>query len=339
MIDGLVSTIIPVYNRGEMLGQAVRSVTEQSYRPIEIIIVDDGSTDETPRIADQLKQGCPSEIRVLHIPNCGPGLAREAGKQAARGEFIQYLDSDDLLLPRKFDVQVAALNSHAECGIAYGYTRLVDHDGAVLRVPYKWTGRTMDSLFPSLLVDRWWSTHTPLWRKSVCDKVGPWSDMIISEDWEYEARAAALNVKLVHCHEVLSDARRHAGARLAGGMLDARKQRDMCRLILMLYVCAGQAKVSRDCPEMAHFSRWAFSVARKAGAAGFTDYARQCFEVARSAAGSRRSKKIDFRFYSVLSMLVGWNASGKISGLAEAAFRRKAGPDTLLQSWMEEEQT
>src|SRR5512143_4106165 len=94
---GLVSTIIPVYNRQALLREAVASVLAQSYRPIEIIVVDDGSTDDTLAVCEELAGHRPDVVRTIRISNGGPGLAREAGRRFARGEFIQYLDSDDLL--------------------------------------------------------------------------------------------------------------------------------------------------------------------------------------------------------------------------------------------------
>src|SRR5207244_2098618 len=128
MQRGLVTTIIPVYNRAPMLREAVASVIAQTYRPIEIVIVDDGSTDETPAAISELVSTHP-EVRATRRANGGPGLARETGRQLARGEFIQYLDSDDLLLPRKFEWQVAALRRSSECGVAYGITHYRDADG------------------------------------------------------------------------------------------------------------------------------------------------------------------------------------------------------------------
>src|SRR5258708_21257527 len=116
-MTGLVSTIIPVHNRASLLREAVASVLAQAYPHIEIIIVDDGSTDDTSMVADELAREHPEKIRVIHQTNTGPGLAREAGRLRARGEFVQYLDSDDLLLPRKFELQVAGLNAHPECGV------------------------------------------------------------------------------------------------------------------------------------------------------------------------------------------------------------------------------
>jgi glycosyltransferase involved in cell wall biosynthesis len=108
LVEGLVSTIIPVHNRPALLREAVASVLAQTYRPIEIIIVDDGSTDETGREAEALAEKY-SEVHSIHRQNGGPGAARETGRLAARGEFTQYLDSDDLLLPTKFELQVAGL--------------------------------------------------------------------------------------------------------------------------------------------------------------------------------------------------------------------------------------
>src|SRR4051794_34991926 len=121
MQQGLVSTIIPVFNRAGMLREAVASVLPQTYRPIEIIIVDDGSTDDTPQAIRDLERHHP-EVRGLRRSNGGAGLARETGRLEARGEFIQYLDSDDLLLPRKFELQTRALAEQPECGVAYGVT-------------------------------------------------------------------------------------------------------------------------------------------------------------------------------------------------------------------------
>src|SRR5690348_4318950 len=112
--QGLVSTIIPVYNRAALLQEAVASVLAQAYRPIEIIIVDDGSTDDTGFVAEELTKRH-SDVRVIHRKNGGPGAARESGRLVAKGEFIQFLDSDDLLLPEKFQSQIAGLRKFPDC--------------------------------------------------------------------------------------------------------------------------------------------------------------------------------------------------------------------------------
>ena len=181
--QGLVSTIIPVHNRALLLHEAVVSVINQTYRPIEIIVVDDGSTDDTVEVADSLAKDYPMEVCVLHRKNAGAGLAREAGRQVARGEFIQYLDSDDIILPRKFEWQVGALKEHPDCGVAYGKTNYILHGSNSMRIPWKRTGEMIERMFPSFLQSRWWGTSTPLYRRELTDVAGAWLALSNEEDW------------------------------------------------------------------------------------------------------------------------------------------------------------
>ena len=160
-MDGLVTTIIPVYNRPDMLREAVASVLAQTYRPIEIIVVNDGSGAETVAVCEELAAAHP-EIRILHQENAGPGAARERGRLAARGEFIQYLDSDDRLLPEKFERQVTALRANPDCDVAYCKVRYYDFAReAPPETPMRRTGERIAEMFPSFLQSRWWSTITP----------------------------------------------------------------------------------------------------------------------------------------------------------------------------------
>lgn len=109
----LVSVIIPVYNRTGLLREAVQSALAQTYRPIEVIIVDDGSTDaEAMHQIRSLIGESPEVVRSIRVSNRGPGLARQAGLEVAAGDYIQFLDSDDLLLPRKLELQVAGLEAN-----------------------------------------------------------------------------------------------------------------------------------------------------------------------------------------------------------------------------------
>ena len=321
-VAGLVSTIIPVHNRAGLLREAVASVLAQTYRPIEIIIVDDGSTDETPEVADSLAAGSPDAIRVVHQRNTGPGLAREAGRQKARGEFIQYLDSDDLLLPEKFALQVAGLRSDPQCGAAYGYTRFRHADGRVEPKPWKGSGVRVLTMFPSFLRSRWWDTPTPLYRASVCDAAGPWSDLPLEEDWEYDCRVAALGVNLHFCEAFLAEVRDHERGRLSrGGALNPTRMAARAGSHRLIYEHAKRAGLAVNLPEMQHFSRELFLLARQCGAAGLASESRELFQLAKEASGAERARGIDFTFYRLAAGILGWPLAGRLA-CASDVFRK-----------------
>src|SRR5262245_34539708 len=222
-VEGLVSTIIPVHNRPSLLSEAVASVLAQTYRPIEIIIVDDGSTDKTGCQAEALSKSHP-EVRTMHRERGGPGAARETGRLAAQGEFIQYLDSDDLLLPNKFELQVAGLRQCADCAVSYGKTRFYAYGERPTGVAWKRTGERISTMFPSFLQSRWWDTSTPLYRREVTDMAGPWTGLRNEEDWEYDCRIASKSGRLHYCEAFVSDTRSALGAQLsARGSTDTEK--------------------------------------------------------------------------------------------------------------------
>jgi glycosyltransferase involved in cell wall biosynthesis len=303
----LVSTIIPVFNRAAMLRQAVASVVGQTYQPIEIIIVDDGSTDDTSAVADALAAGNQDVIRVLHRPNGGPGAAREAGRLAAQGDFIQYLDSDDLLLPRKFALQVAALDARPEAGIAYGLVRYFDGSGHEIECDWKAANQVQQSILPSFLIARWWETISPLYRRSVTDAVGPWTTLRLEEDWEYDCRAGALGVTLVYVDEIVGQHRDHLDARLSRGAgHDQERLRNRARAHELITAHARRAGIDPASPEFRHFARELFHLGRQCGAAGLVDESKQLVAMAREIDDAR-----DLRAYEFLAGSVGWRLAGR----------------------------
>jgi glycosyltransferase involved in cell wall biosynthesis len=313
LVEGLVSTIIPVHNRPALLREAVGSVLAQTYRPIEIIIVDDGSTDETGREAEALAR-THSEVRTTHRENSGPGAAREAGRLIARGEFIQYLDSDDILLPMKFELQIAGLRRCTDCAVSYGKTRFYFYGERPSDMAWKRTGERIPTMFPSFLKTRWWGTSTPLYRREVTDRAGPWAELWNEEDWEYDCRIARNGARLQYCDAFLSDQRGVRGQRLsAGGSGDREKLRSRARAHQLIFEHAFVAQISHETVEMQHFARDLFLLARQCGAAGLGEEARMLFRLARQASGTERSRGLDFVLYDLGARLVGWRAIGRIT--------------------------
>ena len=304
----LVSVVIPVYNRAAMLHEAVGSVLAQTYRPIEIVIVDDGSTDETAAVADEMASRHSDIIRVIHQPNAGVGHAREAGRQAAEGEFIQYLDSDDALMPRKFELQVAALRAHPECGVAYGLTRYIS-SGREVACDWKQANQIQSAIFPSFLIARWWETVSPLYRRTVTDAAGPWTGLRLEEDWEYDCRVGALGLPLAYVGEIVGEHRDHSDGRLsrdAGD--DPMRLRDRTRAHELIASHARRAGVDPRAPEFQHFSRELFHLARQCGSSGLDDESRRLIELAREISDGR-----DLRLYAFAGRLLGWKTAARIA--------------------------
>ncbi len=296
-----------------MVRRAVSSVFEQSYRPIEIVLVNDGSTDNTGAVLDELAEIHVDEIRVVHKENGGAGLAREAGRQLARGEFIQYLDSDDWLLPNKFEDQVAALRANPECDIAYGTSMLVDINGEIINPVSRWTGKQFEYLLPSMLECRWWYTHTPLFTRKLSDAAGPWPRRR-PEDWDLEARMGALKAKLIHCGTTVSCQREYPGDDRISRQGMAGYLKDEAWFLPRLYHCAVQAGIPAGSKEMQRFSRWAFLRARDLATLGEPEQASKLLHLANESAGR---EYWDVRLVRYCAMLVGWRITGYVLRLTQ----------------------
>ena len=128
-----VSVIIPAYNTEATLARTVRTVLAQTHRELEVFVVDDGSTDKTRAIADEIAGGDP-RLTVLHQPNAGVAAARNLALDRASGEFVAWLDADDLWHPAKIEKQLAVFRSAPpDTSLVYTGYRLVDRDDRVIR--------------------------------------------------------------------------------------------------------------------------------------------------------------------------------------------------------------
>ena len=310
----LVTTIIPVFNRPDLVVDAVNSVLAQTHRPIEILIVDDGSTDTTPRVLSELSSRYP-EVKVFTQKNSGPGVARELGRLNAKGSFIQYLDSDDLLLPNKFSEQISELEKNGDADICYGKTETIKLGGKPIGRADDLTAVSCSTMFPSFLRNRWWSTSTPLYRRSVIEMAGPWLDISNEEDWEYECRIASYGGRLAYTNSFVSLTRRHNDHLSSEGSTSPRKlkSRSIARAKILLhaknYMQLSPRPSDIEAQDWRFFSDYAFLLARQCAAAGLTTEARAMLSVSIDALPEKTWQQ---RLFIKLVKILGWK---KAAGL------------------------
>ncbi len=196
--NALVSVIIPVFNGERYLAAAIESVLAQDYQPLELLVVDDGSTDGTPAIGQRYPVA-----RWLLQANQGHGVAKNTGLAAARGEFVAFLDYDDIWRPDKVRRQVEQFQSDPALGYVTCHCRLVREAGTEWPswVDPRYYDQPQPALVPSALVAR----------RSAFDHVGPFDPsfwLTNDSDWIMRARDAGLPTRLMP--EVLYDRRIHA---------------------------------------------------------------------------------------------------------------------------------
>ena len=295
-----------------MVREAVASVLAQSYWPIEVIIVDDGSTDTTPAQLVQIRSCRPELIQVLRQPNCGPGPARNTGLSIASGEFIQYLDSDDLLEPTKVEKQVAALQQHPEAGVCYCITMRRDPKTGEMK-PWARTAEEITDLFPSFLPKRGWATLTPLWRRSVCEQIGPWGNFRVLEDWDHDLRAGMLGVKPVHVAEPLCTVQDHGDQRASG--MNTGFTPDLTHEFFRAHESVWTHMKSyrlTDWGYVQRFSRTMFWVARMCGSFGLEKDAETALRYVDEMTEVNGQPKVT-RHFRLARSLLGWRAASVAS--------------------------
>lgn len=315
-----ISVIVPVFNRPVQLRESVESALSQTLPPAEVIIVDDGSDDDTPAAAEDLASKNPGVVRVIRTANGGPGRAREAGRLAARGEFLQYLDSDDVLYPRKLELQMECLARHPMAAACYGPVRYRYASGVLADDPIKLTGQSIAEMFPSFLGSRWWSTHAPLWRRTITDPAGPWLGLRIHEDWEYDCRIAAAGGTLCRVSDDVAEVREASGPR--DHRFNRNQLPDRAKALGIIWKHACQAGLSPEIPEARRFSALAFFLSRDCAFAGLSPEASHLLEVAFQSGTAGENRRWPRLLYARLAALLGFRIAGHACIGFETVFRR-----------------
>ena len=201
----LVSVIIPAYNQGPMLAEAISSALAQTYTHVEVIVVNDGSTDPCVR---ETASHFARQIVYIERENGGVAAARQTGLRAASGGLIALLDQDDRWLPHKLTSQVRDLAKYPRAALAHSSYYLIDREGKRTGV-VRLAGREWRPL-PSLLMEVPVASGTALMRREAIERAGGFDpSMPGTDDWDLWLRMSALNTTFVCSPEPLTEYREH----------------------------------------------------------------------------------------------------------------------------------
>ncbi len=183
-----ISVVIPVYNGEKTIQATVKSVIDQTFKDIEILIINDGSGDRTLEILNHLPD---SRLKIYSFPNAGLAASRNRGIDLAQGDYISFIDADDLWSSDKLQDQFNALETNPQAGLAYSWTDFIDEAGHFLR-PGGHSSQAGDVYQAILLFYFIESGSNILIRKDIIAKVGKFDETLkAAEDWDFCLRVAA----------------------------------------------------------------------------------------------------------------------------------------------------
>ena len=224
VLSPLVSVVIASYNRAQFIVDAIRSVQHQTVDDIEIIVVDDGSTDSTQNILNNFSES----ITVINQPNQGRSAARNNGVDNARGDFIAFLDSDDIWLHDKLDKQLDLLVTQSKVGLVHTFSDVVDASANLISKDtdqrnklYQGSvksGYSYESLSENCIM----FLSTVMVRRDCWESVGPMDiDIPAFEDWDWYLRASR-QTEISVLPEVLVHFRLHSSNTLQNEFFQGR---------------------------------------------------------------------------------------------------------------------
>jgi glycosyltransferase involved in cell wall biosynthesis len=308
--------IIPAFDRAGFIRDALDSVAAQTWPAFEIIVVDDGSTDGTADVVEAWARAHPAlAVRLLRQANRGVAAARNAGVAAARGEYLYFLDSDDLIHPRALATLVAPL-LHGSAPFSLAHIRNVDLSGKPAGDQSEGISRQSDNHFASH-----WMTHAALYRRATFAAAGPFDEQLRrAEDTQHQWRVAAVAGRGALVDRYIGLRRIHDRGHLCVGRTKAEGARDDLAAVRRFLEWADRgplkARVAR-----APWIRLMIAAVR-AGASRDWPVHREALSLLRRF-GARRT-----RLAAMAVHILGWRAPPLHAALAlmlEAAKRVRAG--------------
>ena len=213
MKEPLVSVVIPNYNYSDFVGEAIESALAQTYPKLEVIVVDDGSTDNSIDVI----RGFGDKVTLVSQKNSGVSVARNSGIEKANGDYIAFLDSDDVWLPTKVEEQISLFLSDERIGLVHTGYREFFPDGNVIEYAEGLSGDVAEDM---LLYNRpviLGGGSGVIVSRAIIDKAGTFDTrMKIGEDWEFYFRAVCASGRVGFIPKVLLNYRVHTANSFAG---------------------------------------------------------------------------------------------------------------------------
>lgn len=210
MNNGTVSVCVPSYNHSRYIKDSLQAIFNQSHQPLELIVIDDGSSDNSPEIIEKTLLECPFESRLIVRPNKGLPATINEGLELSRGEFFAVLASDDLWLPDFLKYRVAQLQNQPDAVLAYGNNYLIDENNRIFGSSMDWEGLNNygDEVAINMMMQGICPTaSTVLFRRSALD-IEKWNPGVFVEDYDLHLRLCSLG-KFAFDSRILSAYRKH----------------------------------------------------------------------------------------------------------------------------------
>ncbi len=308
MSEARVTIIIPCYNAARWLAATLESALAQTWTPTEIVLVDDGSTDDSLQIARRYES---ARVRVIAQANAGAAAARNSGLRAAQGDFVQFLDADDLLAPDKIARQMARLKSSDPMVLASGAWARFQNNPAEARFTGEANERDLTGVeFLQINFEARTMMHPAAWLapRALLEHAGPWDESLsLNDDGEYFARVALTSGRIMYC----GDARSYYRSNLPGslsGRKDPRALRSLHRSMELTIAHLLQRDAS---PRSRAAAAYAWKCTAFELYPGAPDLARTANDASRNLGGSVRPFPGSGRFL-LAARFLGWRLARRL---------------------------
>lgn len=299
-----VSVIIPAYNQALYIAQAIQSVLEQTYPHFELIVVDDGSTDETPGILAVLHD---PRIHIVRQPNAGLSAARNRGLRESSAPLVTFLDSDDYFLADKLEVMVRFLQDHPDVGLVAGEVKYINNSGKTIREPVEVPTKLA---LPELLCENPICVSGILLRRMWLERVGVFDESLRAcEDWDLWLRLLAAGCVMAWVDHPVVAYRIHSN--------QMTRQSDRMRKAILTVLEKFFAQP--DLPQRLHaYNR----IARASGLVHASAYAYLANEFDKGQRDLAEAIQIDHtlkdqQYKRLVQLLVGWSEDPRLTNPAD----------------------